>query len=110
MTKQFYIRLSDIIKKALEAAYGIQTLEKTTSEIYEALSAQSESAPGSPEAGALTDIETLLLSCDMVKFARYIPSPPEIEEVLQKAFQILAGCRARRQSAQNRTEPLAEVS
>jgi len=94
--KKFYIRLSDIMKGAVEAGYGIQTVEKTTMEIVAALGTPSAGGAGVPEAAALDRIEFLLLACDMVKFARYLPSPSELEEVIKEAFLIIGDCRARR--------------
>jgi hypothetical protein len=99
MVKQFYICLSEIVKKVLEAGYGIQTVEKTTSEIIAALSVAPGTGTANPEPAALEPIETLLLSCDLVKFARYAPSGAENEEVVNQAAQILVDCRARRQPA-----------
>lgn len=104
LVKQFYVDLSDIMKKALEASYGIQTIEKTTVEIIDTLAA-------GPEPASLERIETVLLSCDIVKFARYIPSLAEDEEVVKEAFQILRDCRMRQQPAVTAAEvPVAGVS
>ena len=99
LTKQFYVRLSDIVKKALEAGHGIQTVEKTTTEIVVALvgAAKGLTAPSDPQ--GLERIEQLLLSCDLVKFARYLPSRAEHDEAVQGAFQVLLDCRSRRQPA-----------
>lgn len=107
MVKQFYICLSEIVKKALEAGYGIQTVEKTTSEIIAALSVAPGTGIASPEPAALEPIETLLLSCDMVKFARYAPPGSENEEVVNKASRILVDCRARRQPVTAGAAPVA---
>jgi hypothetical protein len=99
LTKQFYVRLSGIVKKALEAGHGIQTVEKTTTEILAALvgAAKGLAAPSDPE--GLKRIEQLLLSCDLVKFARYLPSQAENDEAIQGAFQVLLDCRSKRQPA-----------
>lgn len=99
LVKQFYVHLSDITKKALEAGYGIQTVEKTTLEIVSALSIAPGADAARIEPASLEPIETLLLSCDIVKFARYVPSRAENDEAVTRAFGILADCRTRRQSA-----------
>ncbi len=97
MVKQFYVHLSEILKNALEATYGITTAEKTTGEIIHALlSLPSEGKDGLQPAEREL-VEILLLSSDIVKFARYIPSPVENDDTLKGAFQLLADCRARRQ-------------
>lgn len=90
--KPFYVALADIVKKILEAGYGIQTSEKTTSEIVAGLR-------GSLPGAGLERIENLLLACDYVKFARYVPSAPEHEAALASAWEILAECRKARAHA-----------
>jgi hypothetical protein len=110
MIKQFYVRLSEIVKKALEAGCGIQTVEKTTSEIMAALSAESEGRNARLDAENLELVETLLLSCDMVKFARYLPSRPESDEAISKTARILAACRAARSAVNPAAVPVEGVA
>lgn len=88
MEKQFYVQLSDIIKKILEAAYKISTIEQTTSEIMDML----RSKPAL-ESGNMAQIESFLIRCDMVKFAKYIPSTNEHATARNDALQILKSCR-----------------
>ncbi len=97
--KEFYIDLADIVKRLLEATYGIQTLEKTTAEIIDALARPPVTGARSPEASSFERIETFLLSCDVVKFARYTPLRTENEGSILKAFAILDDCRKWRQVA-----------
>ncbi len=87
--KPFYVALAEVVKKILEAGYAIQTPEKTTSEIAAALRA---SHPGV----GIERVENLLLACDYVKFARYVPSAAEHEAALAGAWEILAECRRAR--------------
>jgi len=86
--KQFYVLLSDIIKRILSAGYGIHTAEQTTSEIMEALN--QNTVPGSAEA---KKIESFLLRCDVVKFAKYVPSVDEHTTTTEEALRILAGVK-----------------
>jgi hypothetical protein len=86
--KQFYVLLSDIIKRILSAGYGIHTAEQTTSEIMEALNRKT--VPGSEEA---KKIESFLLRCDVVKFAKYVPSGNEHASATEDALRILAGVK-----------------
>jgi hypothetical protein len=90
--KKFYILLSNIVKRILEAGFGISTVEKTTSEIMD-LFWQVPDMTG--EKSEL--IESFLVSCDVVKFAKYIPSRPEHEIAAEKALKILAAAQASRQ-------------
>ena len=107
LIKQFYVYLSDILKKALEATYRIPTVEKTTAEIVSAL-ADSPQNTLNPE--DRQQIEGLLLSCDMVKFARYLPSPTESDAAVEAAFHLLAGCRSKWRPAPPPAEPGAGTS
>jgi len=92
--KRFYVALSEIAKKILEAGYGIQTAEKTSSEILESLRNGGCVAPS----GNLRHIEELLLACDLVKFAKYVPSGPENEAAVKNTVQILEACRKQRET------------
>ena len=83
--KQFYVLLSDIVKRILSAGYGIHTAEQTTSEIMEALSRNP--VPGPEEE---KKIESFLLRCDVVKFAKYVPSGNEHASATEDALRILA--------------------
>ncbi len=94
--KQFYVALSDIVRAILEAGYGIHTVEKTTSEIMETL---AKSSADGRSGAALRGIESFLRGSDMVKFAKYIPSPPENDEAVAAACRILADCRKMREPA-----------
>lgn len=86
--KQFYVLLSDIIKRILSAGYGIHTAEQTTFEIMEALNRNT--VPGSEEE---KKIESFLLRCDVVKFAKYVPSGNEHASATEDALRILAGAK-----------------
>jgi hypothetical protein len=92
--KQFYILLSEIIKRILEAAYEIPTAERTTLEIMDLLRLKPNTEPETVQR-----IESFLLRCDAVKFAKYIPSGTENEAVSKDAVQILADAKSSRQSA-----------
>jgi hypothetical protein len=87
-TKKFYILLSEIVKRILETAYVIQTAEQTTIEIMDSLRRHSGLEPDN-----LSRIEPFLLQCDIVKFAKYIPSKTENENAVENAFRILEQAR-----------------
>lgn len=90
--KQFYVGISEIVKRVLEAGYQISTSEKTTTEIMEGL---LQVSPHVPTGAELSRIETFLSGCDLVKFAKYLPSAPENDVTIQAAFTILETCRKR---------------
>jgi hypothetical protein len=89
MEKKFYILLSDIVKRILESGFGIRTEEQTTSEIMVSLRRASNL-----DIEKLELIETLLSSCDVVKFAKYIPSKSEHEVAGERALEVLAAAKA----------------
>jgi LPXTG-motif cell wall-anchored protein len=86
--KQYYVLLSGIVRRILEAGYGIHAEEQTTSEIMEALFGLAV-----PDLENRTRIESFLVHCDVVKFAKYIPSRTEQESASQDAVHILAEAR-----------------
>ncbi len=86
--KEFYVLLSEIVKRILEAGYGINTAERTTSEIIDALGRASGPSPENMER-----IESFLLHCDMVKFAKYIPAKAEHESAADDALWVLESSR-----------------
>jgi hypothetical protein len=86
--KKFYVLLSEIVKRILESAYDIHTPEQTTSEIMDSL----HRCPGL-KTESLARFETFLRQCDVVKFARYIPSKSENDAAADTAFGILAEAR-----------------
>jgi hypothetical protein len=88
--KQFYVLLSEIAKRILEAGYGIHTIEKTTSEIMEEL----RSSPAARDASDdFQDIESLLYECDLVKFAKYVPAKAESDATVKGCFRVLENAR-----------------
>ena len=92
--KKFYILLSDIVKRILEAGFGISTVERTTSEIMELLRLVPSMSSEKSEL-----IESFLVACDVVKFAKYIPSRSEHEAAAGNAQKILATARSSKLSA-----------
>ncbi len=90
LIKQFYVLLSDIVKRILEAGYAIHTIEKTSSEIMEEL----RQRPAADQAVAdLELIESVLVECDLVKFAKFVPSRAESDSILEDSFRILESAR-----------------
>jgi hypothetical protein len=94
--KSFYVELSEIVKRVLEAGFSISTSEKTTAEIMYALQGSPAGPAGSPR---MERVETLLLECDLVKFAKYIPSRQETDAAVVAAFAVLQDCRQLKSAA-----------
>jgi len=65
--KEFYIILIDIVRDFLKGVYGIETRDRTTSEIYSELKKKEH------EKKKLAFIREFLEEGDLVKFAKYFP-------------------------------------
>ncbi len=101
--KKFYILLSDIVKRILEAGFGISTVERTTSEIMDLLRLVPNMSSEKSEF-----IESFLVACDVVKFAKYIPSRSEHEAAAGNALKILDTARISKLSAIS-LQPSADI-
>ncbi len=83
-TKEFYFHLSRIIRQYIELRYNIDLLEHTTSEIIETLQSSH----------LLTDelfekLKTILITSDLVKFAKYQPNAQTNNTNINFAFDII---------------------
>lgn len=83
MVKEYYIRLSDIMRKYIEGRYKIFAMEETTWELYQEMRVKRI------ERKHVDKIRDFLEDCDLVKFAKYIPTKKEIGEVYGKAQEII---------------------
>jgi len=81
--KEFYIELAEIVRRYLESRYGVDTFERTTGEILEALRA----ARIAVKAGAMT--ADLLQACDLVKFAKHRPEAEETRRTVEAAYRLV---------------------
>jgi hypothetical protein len=81
--KEFFSRLSEIMRAYLEGRYYIRALEETTSEIM------SEIPRVLPEQDLQRNLEDLLTLSDLVKFAKYIPQQDEVERVKKNAVDFV---------------------
>jgi len=85
--KQFYIEISEIIRRYIEGRYFVQALEETSYEIRRDLKNQEL-----PEELQQLLGEFLNLS-DLVKFARYIPDHQENEKIVIQARRFIEETR-----------------
>lgn len=81
--KQFYIRLSEIIRHYVEDRFFIIAIEMTTFQLIEAMK-QAEI-----ESDVTEIVEIFLMQCDLVKFAKYVPTKKEHNETTDLAFSII---------------------
>ena len=73
--KEYYSRLSDIIRRYLDNRYGISSPELTTDETVRML--QKAAVTTGPQ---MSQVKELLSLSDMVKFAKYLPESAQHEK------------------------------
>jgi hypothetical protein len=83
LIKEYYIRLSDIIRTYIENRYGIFSMDRTTLELFQEMKSKRI------ERSHVDKINYFLEDCDMVKFAKYTPDQKETEEIYKKAEEII---------------------
>jgi hypothetical protein len=81
--KEFHVDLAEIIKKYLSGRFGIETLERTSEEVLEAL---RQVRVGSPAQGLTRDFFN---ETDLVKFAKYFPAEEEIRRTVDRAYKLV---------------------
>jgi len=82
--KQYYSRLTEIIRQYLENRYGIFSLELTTSETLEALV-----KTGFKKDNSYEKLKSILNGADLVKFAKYKPEPSENELHFENSWEFV---------------------
>jgi len=80
LIKEFYIELSDIVRRYIEARFSFRAPEMTTEEFLSSLKYSSILSQNEKEL-----LGEFLVRCDLVKFAKYSPSLSEIELSLNSA-------------------------
>src|SRR6185295_3317925 len=92
--KEFYIELAEIMKRYLEVRFGVDTFERTTWEILEALRLARMPVRG------LTSTSEFFGACDLVKFARHAPPSEETRATVERAYRLIDETRAPEQPAE----------
>ena len=83
LIKQYYVSLSEIMRGYLQGRYNIYAQDMTTMEIYQDMRNKRMKLEKSSK------IRDFLEDCDMVKFAKYVPSNKETEKILDEARGII---------------------
>ena len=81
--KEYYIRLSDIIRTYIENRYRIFAMDRTTWELFQEMKSKRI------ERSHADKINDFLEDCDMVKFAKYTPDQKEMGDIYKKAEEII---------------------
>ncbi len=82
--KEYYIELSDIVRRYIEDRFLLRAPEMTTQEFLFSLKTSPDLKAEYQEL-----LTTFLTSCDMVKFAKYVSNPKEIDESFKFAKRFI---------------------
>src|SRR5690606_38100833 len=82
--KDYYSKLTDIARVYIEEAIHVPAMESTTSELIEAMRAATRSKKMNLSQDTFEQLEKVLRTADMVKFAKSKPLDFEIAEDRQK--------------------------
>jgi len=83
--KDYYTRLTDIVRVYLEERYEVPAMEQTTQEILTEFKGEGSEIKGKLYAGLQKTLET----ADLVKFAKYTPLADENHFVLVNAYTLV---------------------
>jgi len=86
--EEYYIRLSDIVRHYLERRFAFKAPEMTTEEFMITLKASPEVASEHKKL-----LKEFLSHCDMVKFAKYGPTPLEMVDSFNAALNLVEQTR-----------------
>ena len=81
--KPFYIRISEIIRRYIEGRFFIIAIEMTTTQLINNMN------EAEIEKEDVQLVEDFLMQCDLVKFAKYIPTSEEHQKVIDQAFEVV---------------------
>jgi len=81
--KEFYLDLSEIVKRFLGSKLGVHSLERTTEEFTRDLRATSLAS------AQYRMIREFLEDCDLVKFAKYRPGADEVEQIIVRSRNMI---------------------
>ncbi|NOX96745.1 MAG: hypothetical protein GXO98_01515 [Nitrospirae bacterium] len=82
--KEFYIRISDILRHYIENRFGLRAPERTTEEFLLELAGSNELDKKQKEL-----LQDFLQTCDLVKFAHYRPEIKEIQDTFDAARRFI---------------------
>lgn len=105
--KDYYTRLTDIIRVYLEERYNVPAMEQTTPEILSDFKGENSQIKGKLFAG----LEKTLTISDLVKFAKYTPFPDENHYVMVQAYTLVDETKSEpAEPAKKQVQPSATVA
>jgi hypothetical protein len=82
--KQYYTRITDIVRKYIEDRFLIAAMEKTSDEILADIKKNKID-----EMYSLDKLREMFYTADLAKFAKYQPSPSENEDSFKTSFEFV---------------------
>ncbi len=82
--KDYYVRISDAVRRYIESVFSLKAPEMTTQEFLMSLSSSSKLQAAHKDLLAI-----FMKACDLVKFAKYKPSRNDIESVFNTAKKFI---------------------
>jgi hypothetical protein len=80
--KEYYTRLTDILRKYIEERFDVPAMEQTSFEILDAFKNQK----GKLDAKSFDQLKKTLEMADLVKFAKYFPLPDDNHQSLVTSY------------------------
>ena len=102
--KDYYTRLTDIIRVYLEERYEVPAMEQTTQEILTQFKGENSAIKGKLFSGLQKTLDT----SDLVKFAKYTPLADENHYVLVQAYTLVEETKPEPVENVKKTVPPAE--
>ena len=99
LVKQYHSEVTDILRGYIEERFKVPALERTTDELMLELNLSAMSA------GHREQLRNLLQLADMVKFAKWSPSPTENEQLLAGTRQLVHGTSTANEAATTNDAP-----
>ncbi len=81
--KEFYIRVSEIIRAYVEAQFHVPALEMASFEVIEGIQALGL------DRATVQAFEGFLAECDLVKFAKFRPDAARASEIVSRAWRLV---------------------
>ena len=82
--KEYYVRISDAIRRYIEMVFSLRAPEMTTQEFLMSLNNAPELSSGYKDS-----LKLFMEACDLVKFAKHTPSAAEMDSVLAAARRFI---------------------
>lgn len=98
LEKEYYTRLTEILRNYLDSRFGINAMEMTSSQIIRSLNRNPETKPSAPV------LDRILEMADFVKFAKARPLPDENTTAFNNAVKFVEDTKPEPPAEENREE------